>query len=105
MKNKYKGLGFIARAYQFLGITIFGLGAAYAVALMVMPTYNYSFGGGNITQGQPATGLGLAVLVGVTVVGLGLVILGAILQLLLAVEENTRVTSVAMSRMIKKREE
>lgn len=106
MEKRHGTLRFVANAYKFVGILLFGFTILSSVGAL-----GISILGGGALASELGAGGGSLALIGIfySVVGfiygsllsLGIYMIGAAIMVFLDIEENTRLTSLLLNRLSK----
>lgn len=104
MKPRYRALRIVSILYRIAAALVFLAGLVVGGLTMISPSVSYDFSRGGFEQGPPLVGAGIGILVGAILSAISLYAFGELLQLLIAMEENTRATAVAMMKLARRQE-
>jgi TRAP-type C4-dicarboxylate transport system permease small subunit len=100
MMQKYRALRIVSTIYRLLAVAVGGLGVAAGIYTAITPSISFEYIGNSLEmiQGPPAVGSGIGIVFGAILAAVGLFAFAELLQLLMDIEENTRVTSQYFKR-------
>jgi hypothetical protein len=101
MEEKYRALRIISGVYKFMGGFVIIVGSLFAVVTAISGSYTYNVYTGAIERGGINLIPALSLEVGVLLAGVGLLAFSQLLQLLIDLEENTRLSAESQSDQVK----
>lgn len=105
MQKKFRKLRTIAGLYQFIAVLIVIAGVIVGLLAIWSTTMAYDFATNTFVSVPPQFGVGIGIMAASVFMALGVFVFSELIMVFLAIEENTRLTSMAVSRLAKKRDE
>lgn len=105
MQKKFRVLRTIATIYQFLAMLVVVAGVIIAVLSILGSTITYNYATGTVSSGPPQFGFAAGIVFVSIIIALGMFVVSEVIQVFLAIEENTRATAQAVTRLAKSRRE